>query len=172
MPTVPTIEPLTVTVGDTWEWKRSFSDYPASGGWSLSYSLLNSSDKITINASADGDDFVIDVPAATTAAYTAGVYGWFGHVTKATDRYKIGDGEIEVLADPAVVATLDTLIAGNTNASYSIGTPDGSSRSVSRHEIETIHRLRQYWQGRRNIEIRRERLAQGRGDRGIVKVYL
>lgn len=182
---IPTVEPLILAVGDSWEWEKSLSDYPADDGWSLSYYLINSTNKITVSTSASGAKHVVDVPAATTAGYTAGDYKWYSYITKGADRYKVDEGEIEITPDVATVATLDTrtkaqeylalidsLLAGHTSASYTISTPDGSSRTLNRHDRQQLEDARTKWQAVRNMEIRRERSARGLGHRGNVKVYL
>ena len=62
---IVTTEPTSITAGDSVAWTRSLSDYPASAGWSLAYTLINAAAKITINASAAGDDHAVSVSAAT-----------------------------------------------------------------------------------------------------------
>ncbi len=96
MADTPTIEPSSVNAGDTWRWTRSLADYPASAGWALSYTLINASAKITVNASASGDDHAVTVAAATTAGYAAGTYDWRARVSKAGEVYTVGEGRITV----------------------------------------------------------------------------
>ena len=74
----------------------------------MSYVLLNSSAKITITSSASDDDHLVSLSAVTTAAYTVGEYKFKAFVSDGTDRYLIDDGSIEILADYAELATLDT----------------------------------------------------------------
>lgn len=96
MADIPTIEPTTANAGDTWRWTRTLADYPASAGWALSYTLINAAAKITINASASGDDHAVTVNAATTAGYAAGIYDWRARVSKAGEVYTVGEGRITV----------------------------------------------------------------------------
>lgn len=96
MADIPTIEPTTANAGDTWRWTRTLADYPASAGWALSYTLINAAAKITINASASGDDHAVTVSAATTAGYAAGSYDWRARVSKAGEVYTVGEGRITV----------------------------------------------------------------------------
>lgn len=96
MADIPTIEPTTANAGDTWRWTRTLADYPASAGWALSYTLINGTAKITINASASGDAHAVTVTAATTAGYTAGSYDWRARVSKAGEVYTVGEGRITV----------------------------------------------------------------------------
>lgn len=101
---IPTSEPSTLRVGDTWSWKRSLTDYPAPT-WTLSYVLINATDKITVTAAASGSDHLVTVAKATTAAYKAGAYHWTAAVTDGTSRYTIEEGDVELLPDLAASAT-------------------------------------------------------------------
>jgi len=102
---VPTSEPLFLTVGDTWTWTRSFPDCPASAGWELSYALTTSGTRILITAAADGDDHLVSVAAATTAAYTSGDYSWQAYVTLGVERYMVDSGRVTVRPNLAAEST-------------------------------------------------------------------
>jgi len=104
--TIPTTEPTAARAGDTWRWSRSLPDYPAST-WTLTYTLINASGKVTVAATADGDTHAVSVPPATTAAYAAGRYDWVAHVSDGTDRYQVGAGSINVLPDLSAASTYD-----------------------------------------------------------------
>lgn len=101
---IPTSEPSSVRVGDTWSWSRSLTDYPAPT-WTLSYVLINGADKIAIIAAADGADHLITVAMATTAAYKPGKYHWASSVTDGVSRYTIEEGDIELQPDLAASTT-------------------------------------------------------------------
>lgn len=96
MADIPTLEPTTANAGDTWRWNRTLADYPASAGWALSYTLINAAAKVTINATASGDDHAVTVSAATTAGYAAGSYDWRARVSRAGEVYTVGEGRITV----------------------------------------------------------------------------
>jgi hypothetical protein len=98
--------PTTLAAGVNWEWSASFADYPASE-YALTYVLINSTNKITISAAADGDDFAVSVAAATTAGYAAGDYGWQAIAVSGSDKYLAASGEVTVTADLAAAATYD-----------------------------------------------------------------
>jgi hypothetical protein len=123
-------EPEKIVAGDLVQWKRAASgisiptgEVPkASAGWALTYSLVKSGIRIAISASASGDDHLVSIPAATSAAYAAGVYSWQAYVTKSTERYLIDSGLLEIIANFAaatsgldsrshVKATLDAIEA-------------------------------------------------------------
>lgn len=105
MADIPTIEPSSVTAGDTIAWTKTLPDYPASAGWTLKYRLINTTAKIDITATASGDDHAVSVTKATSAAYAAGWYDWQGYVEKGTERYTIGKGRIQILPDLADVSS-------------------------------------------------------------------
>lgn len=105
--TVPTIEPASLRAGDFLTWLKTLADYPANAGWTLAYTLINATSKITITASASGADHLVSVPAATTAGYTAGTYQWMARVTKATEIYTVGSGSMIVQQNLAALTTFD-----------------------------------------------------------------
>jgi hypothetical protein len=105
--TTPTTEPARIIAGDTSKWLKTLADYPASAGWALVYTLINATAKITINATAQGDDHLATASAATTAAWEAGTYTWRAQVSKAGEVYTVGTGQIVV--EPSFsVDTLDS----------------------------------------------------------------
>lgn len=104
--TIPTTEPASVRAGDSWQWTKTLSDFPAST-WTLTYTLFSSTDVLSVSASADGADHSVDVAPATTGAYTAGWYDWIAQVTDGTDTHTVGKGRINVLPDVASASTYD-----------------------------------------------------------------
>ena len=103
-----TTEPGRVTAGDTVTWLKSLSAYPATDSWVLSYTLINATSKISITATASGADHLVSVAAATTAGWAAGMYTWVAVVTKAAERYTLGQGSITIAPNLAASATFDT----------------------------------------------------------------
>lgn len=102
----PITEPTALIAGDTAKWLKSLVDYSASDGWALSYTLINATAKIAFSATASGSDFLVDVSAATTSAWTAGSYAWRSQVSRSGEVYTIGAGTI--IVQPSFgVATLD-----------------------------------------------------------------
>lgn len=113
MADIPLSEPKQVTAGDTIKWRREdLAEYPASGGWGLSYALRNAAAQINLTATADGDAFGVTVAAATSATWAAGSYVWAAFVTKAGERYEVGRGQIDVRANLAAAGVYD----GRTHA--------------------------------------------------------
>jgi hypothetical protein len=98
---IPTTEPAELRAGDTVKWRKALTDYPASDGWVLSYRFINASNKYDVTAAADGDTHLLTIPAATSSAYVAGDYQFVSAVTKAGERFTVGDGVIKILPDLA-----------------------------------------------------------------------
>lgn len=105
--------PDRLRAGDTWAWTESSSDYPASDGWALTYSLVpvaGGAGKITITAVAAGADHSISVPAATTASYAAGNYAVLARVGRAGEvrTIDVAVQSITVSPDLSALATFDS----------------------------------------------------------------
>lgn len=101
--TIPTIEPPRIVAGDTAKWLKQLPDYPASAGWVLSYRLINAASVIGVSSTASGADHLVNVPAATTAAWAAGSYDWRAQASLAGEVYTVGAGRVVV--EPAFGAS-------------------------------------------------------------------
>ncbi len=95
-PPISTVEPTSVIAGDTVKWTKSLPDYPASDGWSLAYTFINAAGKFPVAASADGDDYAVSVPPATTTGWIAGDYDWRAQVSKAGEVFTVATGRTTV----------------------------------------------------------------------------
>lgn len=95
---VPLIEPDTITAGDTVTFERAYVDYSAGDGWVLTYVFVHQPTGVaqSFSSTADGDMFLITVPAATTASWPAGDYSGQGYVTLAGQRFTVWTGRIKV----------------------------------------------------------------------------
>lgn len=177
---IPTTEPTVLVAGDTWDWTKSLADYPAST-WTLSYVLINSTDKITIAASADGDTHSVDVAAATTAAYDAGTYKWQSYVSDGTDRYLVGEGTITVKANYNAATTydarshvkttldaLDAMIEGKASVDQAAMSIAG--RSLSRYSPDELIRWWKHYKSLYRQELDAEQVAMGLGSPNVVRV--
>ena len=100
----PKREPMTLAVGDRWVWCRdNLTDYP-SNLYTLKYSCRLQAafaSEIKITATANANNFKIEVPATTTAAYVAGTYQWQAYISRDSDseRITVDGGTFEVLAN-------------------------------------------------------------------------
>lgn len=109
---IPRNEPPELRAGTTWQWRREdlTSDYPASS-WTLKYwfkQLAASGANFSAQASADGDNYAVNVAAATTAGYTAGKYAWAAEVSGGSSEvYEIDRGILIVVARFDLASSLD-----------------------------------------------------------------
>lgn len=100
--------PASIIAGDTATWLLTLADYPASAGWSVTYTLINAAGKITIPSTASGSDHLINVAPATTSAYAVGKYSWQCRVSGGGQAFTVAVGEMEVKANFAAATTLDS----------------------------------------------------------------
>jgi hypothetical protein len=108
---IPTCEPDVLRAGDTWKWTRSFSDYPVSEGWVLSYSIRGASVLVDADVvvTPGTNDYAVVVAAAKTAALLPGTYQWAAFVTKAGERYTADEGVLVVERNLSTAAAGDAL---------------------------------------------------------------
>jgi hypothetical protein len=177
----PQQEPMSLTLGDRWAWRRdNLSDYP-SNLYTLEYSCRLGSavaSEIKITATANAEGYKIEVPAATTVGYAAGVYQWQAYITRNADgeRITIDVGSFEVFdnrdtstADPRsfnqkMRDTLRALAlgkAGKDVSSYSI-----AGRSLTRFSPEEIQNWLQKYEVKCMKDDRRALAKKGLGNRG------
>jgi hypothetical protein len=110
-PVLPQREPCVATAGDTWEWTRSFTDFPVSEGWDLSYAFVSRTGEqapLTWDdawVTDDGQQWTVSIPAAITKDLDAGGYAWQAFVTLAGKRHTAGSGTTLVASD---LATADS----------------------------------------------------------------
>jgi hypothetical protein len=94
--TILNTEPEAFTAGDTVQWLKSLSDYPADDGWVLNYVFINAANKYSISSTAQGASHKINITAATSAAYVAGLYSTQSFVTNGEERYTVATGNIQI----------------------------------------------------------------------------
>ena len=100
--------PSTLRAGDTLSATWSDPDHPATAGWVLRLTLINSAARYQANAAASGADHVLTVPAGTTTAWAPGTYTWAVDATLAGARATVASGTVQVLPDLAAATTYDT----------------------------------------------------------------
>jgi hypothetical protein len=172
MPAIPDYEPLTVTAGDTLAWTKSVSDYPATAGWTLHYAI-QAPTPIAINATASGANYAVNVAATTSVSYTPGVFLWTSYVTNvATARHVIENGQITILANPAVAQTASHAVRtlALIRAALEGRIPRGlehtniDGQELARIPIMDLNRLEVYYQNKVAGEQNRARIAAGLGN--------
>ncbi len=157
---IPTLEPVSITAGNTAKWTRSFSDYPASDGWVLSYAFLRESDgqPVSITATASGGDHLVNVDAGTTVQWMAGDYNGQGYVSKAGERYLVWTGRLTVAPDFVSAGAIDT----RSQARRILAALDNTFEKLARKQVvdaviegvqfkfrsyDEFLRARNYWAG-------------------------
>jgi hypothetical protein len=105
-----TIEPKSFLQGETLEWTRDFADFPASGGWTLTYYFRGEGKGFDAVGVADGDAFVMTVPSATTLDMSVTDYSWQAIAVKDGKKFLADSGFSEVkkgFADSLPATSLD-----------------------------------------------------------------
>jgi hypothetical protein len=107
-----TTEPARLVAGDTVAWTKDLPSYPASAGWVLRYTLVSATAPITFTAAAapDGQGHVVNVTAATTAAWAPGSYAWSADVSLGAARHTVATGRLTIAPNLAAITAggLDT----------------------------------------------------------------
>ncbi len=172
-----TVEPEVLTIGDRWVWKRKdLGTAYSPSSYELSYSARlqgAGSTTISITASESGDDYLVEVASATTAAYTAGTYTWAAYITRSSDsqRIQIDSGEWKIKTnlssdtsdprdhDEKMVDYLETTLeslAQKLTTSYSV-----SDRSNTLTSMEDVRNQLDYYRGKVKSEINKARVKSG-----------
>ena len=176
-------EPTYFTAGDTVEWEKSLSDYPASE-WTLTYHFWTASYDFSVVATSDNDDYLATISAAVSADVPAGKYEWNAVVSAGEgatlERHTVACGVLQVLADPsagtgtgidtrsAVKIALDAIdavlaeTATREQASYSI-----AGRALELRKPEELIALRAHYARLYAREKRELRITQGLGGKRI-----
>lgn len=176
---IPLTEPDSITPGDTAKWLRCLADYPASASWALSYTLANAAQRYTFNASADGDDHLVTVSAATTNGWVAGSYAWRAQVAKSDEVFTVGTGTVTVLPNFAtaidarsharkVLSNIEAYLENPNNitaSNYEI-----AGRSLQRFGIPELLKLRDRYRAEVAREDNAAAIARGLPDRRRILV--
>jgi len=92
--------PEAFAAGETVIYRRQVADYPASA-WTLTLYLAGAK-TLSVAAAADGDDHIVTLAAAETAALTAGVYRFAERAADGAGLvYEVARGVVRVTADLA-----------------------------------------------------------------------
>jgi hypothetical protein len=184
---LPTCEPREMTTGTTPKWTKTL-DYPASEGWALNYYFRGAGPGFDVAAVADGDDFTVSLLAAATAAMTPGAYYWQAWVSKATEKYQVGEGtmivkqgfaamEAETTVDnrseaKKILDSIDATLEGRATTDqqqYQIS-GGGGYRMLMKIPVSELITLRKHYAGIYARELRRARMRRGGALFSTVKV--
>jgi hypothetical protein len=161
--------PRSVMAGVTVKWTDGLAEYSALDGWVLRYALRHPTHtKIDIASTASGSDFAFTVAATGTAGWQPGTYTWRAYVERAGEKFEVGAGEIEVIADFAAANNVDgrslaRKALDDARAAFAAWTPTRRRYKIGEREMEfsdtaEIIRAISYWQA----EVDREDLLAGR----------
>jgi hypothetical protein len=90
--------PEAFAAGTTVKYTRSFSDYPASAGWTAKLHLAGVT-VLTVESDADGASFVFTLAATATADLKPGNHLWREIVEKAGEKFIAASGMVRVEPD-------------------------------------------------------------------------
>lgn len=97
--------PSKITAGTSVSWLVSLPSFPASSGWTLTYTLVSPSAQVQVTSTPSGVDHLLEVPLAESATWSPNKYSWQSHVSNGTERYQVDAGAVEILADYADATT-------------------------------------------------------------------
>ena len=185
----PTTEPVQIIAGDYTAWKRADlgSDYPNST-YTLKYHARSEgvpAREIEISAAADGADYLVELPSATTGAYTVANYHWDAFIVRNADseRVRIDSGLWSVVADKAtssddprtlplkMLAAIEQALLNRADnhqldvLAYDLGVEASATRNP-----EKLLDHRRYWQRELVKANQRARARKGQGHSGTIKV--
>jgi hypothetical protein len=172
----PHPEPLAFNAGDSLAWNRGFEQYPASGGWTLTYVLNNQSQKYVVSPSditVDGDGFSVAIPSSETKTWTAGEYLWLAvmqnTVNGVAERFTCAMGRVAIQADildasaPVDTRALEEIALANIKAVLAGRAGDGvqeykiNDRELRRYSMAELFKLKSYFES----EVRKIRIKHG-----------
>lgn len=171
--TIPTTEPDSIVAGDSAIWTRSISDYPATDGWTLTYSLqtADGGEFYTFTATT-GTSYAVNVPAATTATWVPGLYTAAARASLNGEAHTIWQGQIRIT--PALAQDIDRRTHARRvldnieavlekKATREILNSEVSGVKLERIPVDQLLVLRDRYRQEVKSEAAAAALAQGRG---------
>lgn len=99
--TIPTTEPDSIVAGDSAIWTKTLSDYPATDGWTLTYTIqtADGGEFQSFTTGTSGASFAVNVMAAITATWVPGKYDASAKVTSLSGEvHTVWQGQLTVKA--------------------------------------------------------------------------
>lgn len=184
----PTQEPDELVIGDRWTWRRP--DIAATydpADYALTYRFHHDdggggSHKFLITATETSNDYIIEVPSATTAGYNSLQYKWYAFITRTSDsqRIAVDDGYTYLVENYAttnadlrshtkkVLDAIEATIEGRASQdqmSYSI-----AGRSLSRMSVDDLLKFRDRYRAEYNEELKKARIKNKQDTGNTIKV--
>lgn len=168
---IPTVEPEIIYSGQTVQWIKSLSDYPATD-YTLKYYLSGPASYTLTAAAYNTTDHKISIASVISGAYTYGIYSWEAYA----ERTVLGVAEKWLIPGGTGFLTIKTS-AGKTHAkkmldaieaflegqsvtdinSYSIG-----GRSIARMTKEELIKWRTFYRNEYSAEVANENRINGK----------
>ena len=174
---IPSVEPETITAGDSATWEYTLPDYSTADGWAVSYVFRQAgAATLTISASGSGTTYTTTISTSNSTLLKNGLWYWTAFATKTGQRVTIRKGRLEVQPDPAGTGQFDprsqvkrTLDAINATLE---GTADREERqlvvdglSLEVRDVAQLLALKDRFDALYQAEVAAERLAKGLGNR-------
>lgn len=176
----PDQEPDILVVGDRWTWQRKdLADTYSPSDYALTYEFHCDSGgggnhAFTLTATETSDNYLIEIPSATTASYNPNTYKWYAFITRTSDseRIAVDNGTTKLIDDFAdttadqrshakkVLDKIEAVIEGRATrkeASYSI-----AGRSLSLTPVSELLQLRATYRALYMNEVYRDRVRNGK----------
>lgn len=169
MVSVPENVPAELIAGDTWQWTRELSEYPA-GTWTITYYFENKDQVFNAAASAVGTIHSVTIAAATTLGYKPGRYRWRARAESGGVKKTVESGWLEVQVDPAAAGTKDVRTQARRTLDAVEATLEGrassdqlamtlNGRSISRTPLRELRE----WRDQLRAEVRIEEQGSNAG---------
>lgn len=143
-------EPTSIRAGDSTSWTRTVPGIRPVDGWVLKYRLLWPSDTavdITATADADGDNFVVNLPAMDTASYPSGQATLVAWIERGTEVVTLDQQTITILPNLRAAATYD----GRTPNERAL---DDARAALRAYLANGQAHVEHYWIGDRRMQFR------------------
>lgn len=164
-----------IVAGETLNYRATAADYPASAGWVVTLYLNPRAGGTATNVAgtADGDDHLLQVTAATTAGWAAGWWAWETWAALGSERYRLEAGQLEVVAGLiGAAAGVDTRTQAqraldDAKAALAAWTPTTKRYRINGREMEfnsasEIITIISHWQSEVSREQAAAAMAAGR----------
>jgi hypothetical protein len=180
-----TAEPTELFAGDSMSWTKSLADYPASAGWTLTYTFKDSTGiKLQKEATASADDYLMTIAPGETVGFVHGGMSWAAVVENGdgSQRRTVGNGYLLVKANPLEGAAvdprsiarqaLDAIEATMLGASFqSEGTITyADSKSIVYRSLKELEGFHAFWANKVRQEERADRIAKGKDSGSIIRM--
>lgn len=175
--------PDEINAGDSVNITLSLSDFPASDSWAVTLVLINKDSKESFESSADGDDHAFTLAPADTQDIKPGLYFWKTFVADGTDRVKLQEGRLEVIADVSddgitsldlrshvkkVLDAINAKLEGKASEDELSLSIDG--QALSRFSHSQLLEFKNNYESMYQAELNNERRNQGRSRKSKSKI--